>query len=225
MAGNTAATSGREETFARRARATATRIGSVTACCSAAPTTAYPTFLKAAACGTLETTAVNLDVPPSDLVVKERVLVYQANTQCARRQGTLQGKPGEWFADGQTTVSTEPGSPYNVSPTTPRARVMTGIMTSTRAVDETATSTTHAGTASGAVRGTASARQATSASCRLARSWVSASTSTNAQILDFPPAPSPTVGRKPPAPTTMDPSPVHATVDTLVFKPGLVVST
>ena len=40
-------------------RATATRIWSARTCCSAAPTTASPTTLKVATCGTQKTTAVS----------------------------------------------------------------------------------------------------------------------------------------------------------------------
>ena len=92
MVGNTAATSAREETFAQRVRATAMRTGSARGCCSAAPTTASPTIPRMVACGTLKTTAANLDVHHSDLVVKERVPVCQVNTQCVKLQGTLQEK-------------------------------------------------------------------------------------------------------------------------------------
>ena len=222
MGENTAATSHREATFARRERATATRIGSVRACSSAAPTTACPTSPKVATCGIRKTIVANLVAPPRDLVAKERVLVYQVNTQCARRQGILQEKPVEWFADGRIIASTGPGSLYNVSPTTLRAMAMTGITRTTHVADETATSTTHAAMASGAVRGTASARPATSASCTLARSSASAWTSTSAQILAFPLRLSPTADQRRPAPTITAPSPVRATVDTLAFKLALV---
>ena len=201
------------------------RIGNARACYSAALTTASQTTLKVEACGTQKTTAVSLDVPPKDLAARERVPVYQANTQCARLQEILQEKQEEWSVDGPPTVFTGPGSPYTVSPTTPRATDTIGIMTSTHAADETATSTTRAGTASGAARGTASARRATSASCIPARSSASAWTSTNARILAFLRPLSPTVDRRPPAPTTTDPSPVHATVDTLPFKLASAAST
>ena len=73
----------------------AMRIGSATVCCSAATTTVSLNIPKVATCGTLKMTAASLDVPLSDLVVKERALVSQVNTRSARLGGTLLGNLGE----------------------------------------------------------------------------------------------------------------------------------
>ena len=180
-----------------------------------------PTTRGTAVSGTWTTTAASRDVPASDLVVKEKVPVFQVTTQCARQQETLLEK--EWCA--LTTVFTEPGFLCNVSQTTLKVRATTGLSQGTLVVVEGATITVHVATENGAARGTWTARQGTSASRLRARSSASASTSTSARILDSQHPPSPTVGRTRRARTSTVPSRAPANLDTPAFRPALVAST